>query len=210
MDVETQTRLIEVGIELFGKNGLEATSTRAIAKAANVQLSAIGYHFGNKESLYLACAKSIAADLKTNFEAVLTPRPKNINVSEASLQIESILSGMTAVMMRSEIESISRFVLREQMNPTAAFEVVFESAMRPLVERLVLLLSVVARHRLNKEEIQIRCMTLMGQVFAFRFAQTALLHVTKWPAIKKREIALAQKAVTENARAILKELSKKE
>jgi AcrR family transcriptional regulator len=36
-----ETRLIEVAIDLFGRNGMNAVGTRAIAEAAGTQMSAI-------------------------------------------------------------------------------------------------------------------------------------------------------------------------
>ena len=54
LEKETQRRLIEAGMLLFGLHGLEATSTRALAMEAGVNLAAIPYHFGGKKGLYLA------------------------------------------------------------------------------------------------------------------------------------------------------------
>ena len=52
-----------MAIEHFGRFGLEGASTREIAKAAGKPMSAITYHFGGKEGLYLACARHISDTL---------------------------------------------------------------------------------------------------------------------------------------------------
>lgn len=46
---ETRRRLVEAGLDLFGRGGLDAVSTRQLADAAGVNLNAIQYHFGGKD-----------------------------------------------------------------------------------------------------------------------------------------------------------------
>ena len=48
---KTREHLIEAAIEVVGAVGYEGASTRALAKAANANLSAIPYHFGGKKEL---------------------------------------------------------------------------------------------------------------------------------------------------------------
>ncbi|MBN9445309.1 MAG: TetR family transcriptional regulator, partial [Bosea sp.] len=51
-DVEgTRQALIRAGLDLFGRNGFDATSTREIAQAAGVNSAGIAYHFGGKDGL---------------------------------------------------------------------------------------------------------------------------------------------------------------
>src|SRR6202142_1774412 len=66
-----QRRLIESAIELFGQNGISAVGTRAIAEAAGVQRSAITYHFGGKDGLYLACPSHIVGQITERVERIL-------------------------------------------------------------------------------------------------------------------------------------------
>jgi hypothetical protein len=51
-DIDTKTKILEVANLLFAKHGFGSTSIRDIANEANVNLSAINYHFKNKENLY--------------------------------------------------------------------------------------------------------------------------------------------------------------
>lgn len=59
----TQSRLIDVAIDHFVRWGMDGASTRKIARDARAPMSAITYHFGSKEGLYLAAADHIAARL---------------------------------------------------------------------------------------------------------------------------------------------------
>ena len=51
----TRQLLLEAGMLCFAERGYEATTIREIADRAGKLVSLIGYHFGSKENLYLAC-----------------------------------------------------------------------------------------------------------------------------------------------------------
>ncbi len=53
VDNETRNRILEVAEKLFAEKGFRGVSVREITSSAKVHLSAINYHFGFKESLYL-------------------------------------------------------------------------------------------------------------------------------------------------------------
>jgi AcrR family transcriptional regulator len=48
----TKERILKVANDLFASKGFNGTSIRDIANAADVNLSAVNYHFKNKEKLY--------------------------------------------------------------------------------------------------------------------------------------------------------------
>lgn len=51
MSADTRERILDVAERLFAEHGIAATSLRALTKAADVNLAAVHYHFGSKESL---------------------------------------------------------------------------------------------------------------------------------------------------------------
>src|SRR3546814_2637825 len=53
--------LLRCALDLFGRHGFDGTSTRAIAAAAGKPMSAITYHFGGKEELYVAASRYLSA-----------------------------------------------------------------------------------------------------------------------------------------------------
>jgi AcrR family transcriptional regulator len=201
----TQARLIEVAIDQFGRHGLEAVTTRGVAEAAGVQQSAISYHFGSKERLHLACAEHIAS-LITEKTAPLVGHADVDDPELAAARIENILGGLAVIMMHDDIAPMARFVVREQMNPTPAFAVLYDRAMRRVVETLMRHLEVIAPGRFPTETLRVRCIALMGQVFAFRFARAALMQVTAWQTVGPRETALVRDTVIAHTRAVLADL----
>jgi len=49
--IDTKTRILDASEQLFAGRGVSGTSIRAITAKAKVNLAAIHYHFGSKESV---------------------------------------------------------------------------------------------------------------------------------------------------------------
>jgi AcrR family transcriptional regulator len=75
---KTKTRILTEAERLFAKNGFSTTSIRHIIKSANANLSAIHYHFGSKENLFLEI-------VRTHLESV---NKKRMQLLEDSLRKE--------------------------------------------------------------------------------------------------------------------------
>src|ERR1700733_224206 len=113
----TESRLIDVAIDLFGREGIEAVGTRAVADAAGAQMSAITYHFGGKEGLYRACARRIAAEMQDRTAPLLNQAlaacSESGGAAEARTAILALLGGFVAIMMNDDLAPTARFIVRE-------------------------------------------------------------------------------------------------
>ena len=78
---DTKDKIIEVAATLFARNGFSGTSVREIAKQADVNLSAINYHFDNKDKLYLQVFAHNHDWLAKNIEKI---------VSDDSISMEDV------------------------------------------------------------------------------------------------------------------------
>lgn len=58
-------RILEAAVELFGQNGVNATSLKSIAARAKVSPALILHHFGSKDALRTACDECVATVLRT-------------------------------------------------------------------------------------------------------------------------------------------------
>lgn len=79
--IDTKDKIIEVAATLFARNGFSGTSVREIAKQADVNLSAINYHFDNKDKLYLQVFAHNHDWLAQNIERI---------VNEENLSMEDV------------------------------------------------------------------------------------------------------------------------
>jgi AcrR family transcriptional regulator len=205
-------RLIKAGIDLFGLHGFDSTSTRAIAVAAGAQMSAITYHFGGKDGLYLACARYIAEQMRDRLAPALAAsdaqQHDDDGAAAASQAIMVLIGGIVTVMMRDEAALIARFVIREQMNPTPAFTTLYEGVMGDVVARVSGLLQRICPQPLAGEAARVRAMALLGQVFSFRFARATLMAATGWEATGDRETDIVRAIVLDHSSAILAALER--
>jgi AcrR family transcriptional regulator len=207
----TDSRLIEVAIDLFGREGMNAVGTRAVADAAGAQMSAITYHFGGKEGLYLACARRIAAEMQERTAPLLSQALAACSGSggaaEARTAILALLGGFADIMMNDDLAPTARFIVREQMSPTPAFAILFD-AMQPLIERMHQLLQRISGNRLSHDQVRIRTLALFGQALAFRFARATLMRATGWQSVGAAEISGVRAVVVAHTNAILADLEK--
>ena len=197
-----------MAITLFGQHGLTGVSTRAIAEAAGAQQSAIAHHFGTKESLYLACAEHIASTIGRRLASLPAVYPDAQSPDEAAAAIERTIDGLAVVMLTEDIAPLARFVVREQMQPTQAFDILWDGAIRQVAEPMIAWAGIVAGGRLPEAQLRLRCFTLLSQAFAFRFGRASLMRLTGWSEIGGDEVAIARAALTSNVRASLAALAK--
>jgi AcrR family transcriptional regulator len=202
---ETRAQLIEAALEVFGRLGYEGATTREIAKAANANLAAIVYHFGSKEALHIAVAEHVVASILAKIGptlAVATDPAATASPAAARDTLHRLIETMIDTLLGSaEAEQWARFIIREQLQPTAAFEVIYRFMGNSLAmsTRLV----AVALGRPEDESIRVRVITVLGQVLVFRVAQAAVLRRTGWSVIGERERNAIKAVVHQNVDAIL-------
>ncbi|MEJ2759960.1 MAG: CerR family C-terminal domain-containing protein [Gammaproteobacteria bacterium] len=127
---DTRERLLRAALEAFGVHGYEGVSTRQLANLAGVNLAAIPYHFGGKQGIYLAVAEEIVAcvsavmrgrveEIRRDLEAHKRPSQKRLlGHFQATIQdLAGVLLGSPDAHLWAGI------ILREQMHPTEAFEI---------------------------------------------------------------------------------------
>lgn len=206
----TDSRLLDVAVDHFGRLGLEGASTRAIARDADTLMSSITYHFGGKEGLYLAAADHIAANMHAKVAPMLERAAAlcgdDGDITAARAAIHAIVGGMTMVMLRDETAAMSRFIVREQADPTEAFTRIYSGVMGQMLDRLTALVTRVAGGRLTYAEARVRSMTLVGQVLVFRVARATVMTGMGWALIGPDEASLILQAIAANLDAILDQL----
>ena len=208
----TVTRLLDVAVDHFGRFGLDGASTRAIARDAGTLMSSITYHFGGKTGLYLAAADHIASTMTMFVRPALeqiapillgTPTP-----ATARQALHILVGHMIGVMVRPETASIARFIVREQAEPTEAFDRIYSGIMGQMLTRVAWLLRIVSHERLGEHAAMLRAMTLVGQVLIFRVARAAVLRGAGWDEIGDAETSEIQAQVADNIEAILDRLER--
>jgi AcrR family transcriptional regulator len=195
---DLRLRLLEAAIDVFGRHGFEGASTRMLAKAAGVNLQAIPYHFGGKEGLYLAVADHIGARIQAHvgptamrIRTHLTARPEGrpLRSEEARPLLIALLEAAAALMVGEESAAWARFIIREQMEPTEAFERIYGKVMAPLLETARHLVGALLEADADSDAVRLRTIALIGQILVLRVARAAALRQLGWEKIGPEEHA---------------------
>ncbi len=202
----TRSALIRSALELFGAKGFEATSTRAIAAAAGVNIASIAYHFGGKEGLRAGCADFVVAtisDVFTRAEGDAT-KIETLSQEQARSRLARIADALIeAIVARPEARPIARFVLREMFEPSGAFERLFVGAMAPLHARACAVWSRATGALAESEATRLAVFALIAQIVYFRLARPAVLRRMGWGDIGAAETAAIKRLVNGNLEAAL-------
>jgi AcrR family transcriptional regulator len=202
---DTRAQLIDAALDAFGQAGFQGASTREIAKAANANIAAIVYHFGGKEGLHLAVAEyiaqSIGAKLGPTIAAIASPGATATPVAARAMLHTLISTFADVILGTAEAERWARFIVREQMQPTAAFDVIYRFLGNAVTNASRLFAA--ALDRPDDTALRVRVFTFMGQVLVFRVAQAVVLRRLEWSAVGDAERALIKRIVLENLDTII-------
>ena len=182
---ETRARLIDTALDVFGELGFDGASTRLIASKAGVNLAAIAYHFGGKEALHIAVARHIAEAIAANIAPALALAATRESLASPEAARQTILRVLDVfidvILGKAEAARWARFIVREQMHPSAAFPVLYEflGSAQAMASRVL----AVALGRPESSEIRLRVFAIIGQVMFFRVAQPVVLRRMNWKTI---------------------------
>jgi TetR/AcrR family transcriptional regulator, regulator of cefoperazone and chloramphenicol sensitivity len=202
---ETRLRLLDAALDVFGKYGFEGATTRQIARNAGANLAAIVYHFGSKEALHRAVAEHVANHIFASAGPAIAAanEPAAIATPEAAraMLCRLIENYIEIILGAADAERWARFIVREQMQPTSAFDVIYRVMGGGIgtATRLV----ATALGRAEDDELRLRVFTIFGQVLIFRVAQALVLRRMGWSAIGPQQRAEIKRIVIAQIDAIL-------
>lgn len=176
---ETRRRLVETGLELFGRHGFDAVTTRQLAEAAGVNQAAIPYHFGGKQGVYLAVAEHLAALTAARIAPIVDAARNRLAENPNRAAVGALLLETTLAVARLAFEPGQRgiwliFMAREQFHPSAAFERLYAAASRPLHDILGELIGRLLGTPADAPETLLLAHAYLGQIIGFAVARAGL------------------------------------
>lgn len=199
--------LIAHAIEIFGRDGFHAASTRAIAEAAGVNISQISYYFGGKEGLYLAIFREIASDMEEQLGSVAMPimaRVASDTAPDVAWAVDAvclIATKMVEILMSENSAQWARLIVREQQDPTKAFDLLFDGVMGRVFNALVMLIKCIRQD--DELTCRVIAMGIVGHAITFRSARAAVCRVFGQDSFSAEDVAAIQKVVRRNVMAML-------
>lgn len=136
-DQETRQRLIEAGERLFAARGFAHVTVRDICAAADANVAAVNYHFGDKFGLYTEIVQTAAKVMRETGDD-----PDHPSAARPEDRLRGYVRGyLHRVRGADRAPWIHQLIAREMADPTPALDIVVEQAIRP---RLTYLAGVIA------------------------------------------------------------------
>lgn len=214
----TREALIEAAVELFGREGYHGASNRLLAETARVNPALIGYHFGSKRGLYLAVFEHIAEamgrrmgpvaeEVETEIDAVDSRAEEPGTIARRSETLLSLLHRLldqfVVTITSEESAAWARLIVREQQDPSEAFDIVYDGVMGRVLSLLSRLIAGLRGEAADSPTVRLTAVTLLGQAVVFRVARAAAMRQLGWDQIGPGEIAAIQERIRRNATAVL-------
>ena len=209
LETDARTRLLEAAAQVFGAFNLEGATTRQIADQAGVNQAAIPYYFGGKEGLYLATVEHF---FRQKFPT-MRPLVQELNAwlatgandkAAALALLKKLLTCMLGLILDQDVSSsLGRIIMREQMQPTKAFDIVYEGAIRHVHEGVTRLLAVVLGRKPEERAVVLRAQMLVGHVLIFLSGRETIRRRLGLTGYTKKEIAEIQAALAEQIDLLL-------
>ncbi|MFL1406763.1 CerR family C-terminal domain-containing protein [Marinobacter sp. M1N3S26] len=205
-DNQTAENLILAGIDLFGEHGFSGTTTRMIATAAGANIGSIAYYFGNKHGLYLAAARHISTRLREDLQlgemGITYDHAQTLGEDSARRLLEQLMGRMVHLFMeRPEARRWLMLVMREQANPSEAFDILYRDAFEKAHVAVTTLVSVLMKRPASDQQVILEAHTLVGQVVFFLVGRTPLLRrLGAGEQFDPETIALAEAVVVSHVR----------
>lgn len=197
---ETKEKLLQTATELFSKRGIDGVSTRDLAKASGVNLCSINYYFGTKQKLYEAILENVVEKIVS----LVTDRQISLQNQGLSAleEIKAFAGNLLDLLCSDTISSIqAELLIKEIINPTAAYDKLYLQVIEPLHKRLTSL--VMQLTGVSEQEAIIKTHCIMGQAVMFRIHKEALLRRLGTEKYTPELVAEIRKQVLTNCEVIL-------
>ena len=179
-------RLLAAGERLFAERGYADVSTRALTRAAAVNLSAITYHFGGKEGLYRAVIarmlreteplrRALIEDIRDGVARAGADRPALARVAL------SLVRRILAAQVLTEVPGgRMQIMLREANKPSFAFDDVMADHVNPIHDAVCALVAAARRQAAEDETVRILAHAVIGQCVVFGFGRRVIQTRLGW------------------------------
>ena len=171
----TRDRLLDEAENLFAQRGYHAVSVREITKAAESNLAAVNYHFGNKQNLYLEVFRSRWLPRASQIQQSFRQSIKNNGIPTPNMVVQYFARAfLEGPMSADERNRHLKLISGELVQPTEAFELVVEQVFRPLFGKLLDDLRNVMPDTIDEKQMVLNVFSILSMVLYFNFARTLI------------------------------------
>ena len=132
---QPREKILFTALALFAEQGFERATVRQIAKKAQVNVSAIGYYFGDKVGLYRAAFTEPLGSPKDDIALFNAP---NLSLEQA---LNGLFSGFIEPLKQNELAQLCmRLHMREMVEPTGLWAEEIDHGITPCHQALLIVL----------------------------------------------------------------------
>lgn len=134
-DPTPRMHILHNALMLFANQGFDRTTIRQIANQAAVNVSAIGYYFGDKAGLYKAAFTEPMGSPKDDIALFNSP---DLNIEQA---LNGIFGGFIAPLKKNQyVKQCIRLHMREMVEPTGLWQEEIDDGIQPYQKALIVVL----------------------------------------------------------------------
>ncbi|MDR0770838.1 MAG: CerR family C-terminal domain-containing protein [Burkholderiales bacterium] len=210
---DTRQRLIWAAVSVFGAQGFQGASTRRIAALAGTNISSIAYHFGGKENLYLAVADYIAQEI-----GKIADKVEESLADERECIRDGTLSPAAAIALLQRLwgdwlddllvnkkheHEWTWVVIREQMNPTEAFDRIYNAGISRFLCILAELIGCIQQCPVQSLTVRLQAVLLFGKMLSFERERATVARYLGWETLDETAQDTIRAAVKEEVTRLL-------
>jgi AcrR family transcriptional regulator len=163
-------RIIDAAEKIFGRKGFKAATVREICRAADVNLAAVNYYFGDKTELYRVVVSGLMERTFKRYPADLGIGPDDPPDRQLKVFIRAVLLRLLAPGGLAGLRDQSRLLAREMADPSPVLDSVIQANVRPQIALLIDILTRVLGAE-TPQELIMRCVfSIIGQCFYYGLA----------------------------------------
>ena len=172
-NVRTPGQLLDVAARLFAERGYAAVSLKDIVREAKVNGASVNYHFGDKRNLY---RKVIERGLASREQAAPLERAAGGEAPEERLH--AFIHALLIQLLDESVPSLmSRLMLREAIEPTAAFARAVDELPRRQLRILDGIIAEMVGPGHSRTAIRRMSISVLGQCVYYRYAEKFLRRI---------------------------------
>lgn len=181
----SRERILDSAAKLFASCGFEGVSTRALAKTARVNLSAIAYHFGGKDKLYREVLHRLIADSEPLIRPVIdrlkkAPKLAGDHFALAELSAWFVRHLLGTILSDGRTGQQMALLMREFHQPSPAFSIVLEGRVKPLHDAVAGLVGAATRRSPKDPQTLLLTHAVIGQCMSFGAVRTVVWARLGW------------------------------
>lgn len=200
---QARGKLLEAGLQCFADRGLEGVTIREIASLSGQNSASIAYYFGGKEGLYRAVLDAVMRFFRGQVleaEKVWnTLKGSDFGPQQAAATLKRIQRNFAlGVLTDAKAAQFAMLMVREQTQPSAAFEGLYRETVEPLHRMISHILARITGDDPESPRAALRAHALIGQLQSFVMARETLLRRMGWDGYDAERAALVADMLAEN------------